>query len=148
MLTLLRMSNNVQQTEIAVCHRLTKPRIRLSIGGISGRITVQPVLKRKRMDIHQVKQWDREPPEPHCLKCEGGHRLEDCSFFRELPVSNRMTLAQQRGLCYSCLGHGALNCSFKRACGVEGCKLTHHHLLHRERAQPDRRVRPHTLHTG
>ena len=100
------------------------------------------------MDIHQVEQRDRESPEPHCLNNEGGHRLEDCSFFKELPVSDRMTFAQQSGLCYSCLGHGALNCSFKRACRVEGCKLTHHHLLHRERAQPDRRVRPHTPRTG
>jgi hypothetical protein len=100
--------------------------------------------------LRGVEQRDREPAEPHCLKCEGGHRLEDCSFFKELPVSDRMTFAQQRGLCYSCLGvrHGAVNCNFKKACGVEGCKLTHHHLLHRERAQPDRRVRPHTLHTG
>ena len=97
-----------------------------------------------------AEQKDRKPTDQHCLKCEGAHRLEDCSFFKELPVSDRMTFAQRRGLCYSCFGvrHGAMHCTFKRPCGVDGCKLTHHRLLHRDTTQPDRSVRPHTLNTA
>ena len=93
---------------------------------------------------------ERRPPDLHCFKCEGAHRLEDCQFFRDLPISERMSFAQRRGLCYGCFGvrHGAISCTLKKACGVNGCKLTHHRLLHKESGTEERIVRPHAARSG
>ena len=73
--------------------------------------------------------------------------MEDCTFFKDLPISDRLTFVQRRGLCYGCFGvrHGALNCSFKKACGVDGCKLTHHRLLHKGKTPAEKNARSHTL---
>ncbi|KAI9551306.1 hypothetical protein GHT06_002506 [Daphnia sinensis] len=73
-----------------------------------------------------TERKEKRPAETHCFKCEGAHRLEDCTFFKELPVSDRLTFTQRRGLCYGCFGvrHGAMNCTFKKACGVNGSDPT------------------------
>jgi hypothetical protein len=70
--------------------------------------------------------------EIYCFNCEGLHRLEDCTFFKDLPIIDQLIFVQRRGLYYGCFGvrHGAVNCTFKKACGIDGCKLNHHRLLH------------------
>jgi hypothetical protein len=30
---------------------------------------------------------EKKPSKPTCFKCEGSHRLEDCTFFKDLPTS-------------------------------------------------------------
>ncbi|XP_045034560.1 uncharacterized protein LOC123475636 [Daphnia magna] len=94
-----------------------------------------------------TERKEKRPAETHCFKCEGAHRLEDCTFFKELPVSDRLTFTQRRGLCYGCFGvrHGAMNCTFKKACGVNGCKLSHHKLLPKDTGPVERNVRLHAL---
>ena len=59
----------------------------------------------------------------------------------------RLTFTQRRGLCYGCfhVRHGAMNCTFKKACGIDGCKLSHHRLLHKGKGSVERTARPHTL---
>jgi hypothetical protein len=93
---------------------------------------------------------EKRPQDPHCFKCEGAHRLEDCQFLKDLPISERMSFAQRRGLCYGCFGvrHGAISCTRKKACGVNGCKLANHRLLHKESGVEERTVRSHAAHSG
>ena len=88
--------------------------------------------------------------EQYCFKCEGDHRLADCTFFRNMPVADRMTFAMRRGLCYGCFGvrHGAETCSFKKTCDVNGCKKTHHPLLHTDKGLPDRVGTTHATRTA
>ena len=54
-----------------------------------------------------------------------------------------MEVVYEGGLCFSCLrkGHWTRSCRSSRKCGVKGCKLTHHPLLHRSsgQAKPDQR---------
>ncbi|XP_046459823.1 uncharacterized protein LOC124206177 [Daphnia pulex] len=94
-----------------------------------------------------TEQKEKKPTEPHCFKCEGSHHLEDCTFFKDLPISDRLTFTQRRGLCYGCFGvrHGFMNCTLKKECGIDGCKLSHHKLLHKENGPVERNARPHTL---
>ena len=94
-----------------------------------------------------TEQKEKKPTEPLCFKCEGSHRLEDCTFFKDLPISDRLTFTQRRGLCYGCFGvrHGFMNCTLKKECGIDGCKLSHHKLLHKENGPVERNARPHTL---
>ncbi|XP_045030400.1 uncharacterized protein LOC123477414 [Daphnia magna] len=103
---------------------------------------------RGQTDHGSTELKERRPADAsQCFKCKGVHRLEECQFFRDLPVSDRMTFVQRRGLCYGCFGirHGAMHCTFKKTCGVERCRLNHHRLLHRNQGHSDRTVRPHTL---
>jgi hypothetical protein len=61
-----------------------------------------------------------------------------------------MSFFQCRGLCYGCFvaRHVAINYTLKKACGVDGCKLTHHRLLHKESSAEERIVRPHAAPSG
>ncbi|KAI9565123.1 hypothetical protein GHT06_008892 [Daphnia sinensis] len=80
-----------------------------------------------------TEQKEKKHGELYCFKCEGLHHLENCTFFRDLPVSDRLTFVQHRGICYGCFGLG------------DGCKLTHHRLLHKDRTSVERTAKSHTL---
>ncbi len=86
------------------------------------------------------------PKPPYCFKCEGGHRLADCQFIKNMPVAGRMTFIMVPGLCYCCFGvrHGASNCSFKKECGRDGCKAFHHSLINSDRGVPERNGTSHS----
>ncbi|KAI9562447.1 hypothetical protein GHT06_009880 [Daphnia sinensis] len=57
-----------------------------------------------------TEQKEKKHDELYCFKCEGLHHLENCTFFKDLPISDRLTFVQRRGLCYGCFGvrHGAI----------------------------------------
>ncbi|XP_045030437.1 uncharacterized protein LOC123472631 [Daphnia magna] len=74
-----------------------------------------------------TEQKEKKNAELYCFKCEGPHRLEDCIFFKNLPISDRLTFVQRRGLCYGCFG------------------LTYHRLLHKEKTPAEKTARTHTL---
>ncbi|XP_062714026.1 uncharacterized protein LOC134290833 [Aedes albopictus] len=67
-----------------------------------------------------------------CLCCSReGHRLVDCSRFKSLNADDRWKLAEQKGLCRTCLNnHGKWPCRSWKGCEVEGCRHKHHTLLH------------------
>ena len=93
---------------------------------------------------------ERRPLDLHCFKCEDAHRLEDCQFFQDLSISERMSFAQRRGLCYGCFSvrHGTISCTLNKPCDNNGCKLTHHRLLHKESGMEESIVRPHAARSG
>ena len=67
-----------------------------------------------------------------CKQCNGDHGIWACSEFKTLAVTQRWAKAKQDGLCFRCLGdnHRGVNCKRTRECGIEGCKNSHHRLLH------------------
>ncbi|XP_057366947.1 uncharacterized protein LOC130687793 [Daphnia carinata] len=94
---------------------------------------------------HQVRshqsvtktQTEVTPPKPRvvvafCFRCEKEHRLAECEDFKTLSVGDRVGLCAKHRLCFSCLGskHSARDCNYRKACKFEGCKYTHHPLLH------------------
>ena len=68
-----------------------------------------------------------------CKVCNGQHGVWRCNAFKSLKVWQRWNMAKQCKLCYKCLesGHLAQSCTKGRECGLNGCKLTHHRLLHK-----------------
>lgn len=76
------------------------------------------------------------PGPPYCFKCEGEHALADCSFFKEMTVQDRTAFCIRRGMCFGCFGvrHVTRDCRSKRSCGINGCRLSHHRLLHSDAA--------------
>ena len=61
-------------------------------------------------------------------------------MFKEKPIERRWETAKRLGLCYRCLSNDHLgsSCPNYRECKIDGCKDTHHRLLHAERATPRR----------
>lgn len=67
-----------------------------------------------------------------CKNCGEQHGIWTCPDYKSQSVTQRWQLAKQFGLCYRCLGdnHRGRDCRRGRVCGIDGCKGTHHRLLH------------------
>ena len=69
-----------------------------------------------------------------CVKCDGKHRTENCTKFKELSTEDRFNFVKEKRLCFGCLeeSHISRNCPQKKECGIGNCKKKHHPLLHQE----------------
>ncbi|XP_062711049.1 uncharacterized protein LOC134289063 [Aedes albopictus] len=58
------------------------------------------------------------------------HKVKDCRSFLEASIDDHWKLVHQANLCRRCLiGHGKWPCK-ATVCGMDGCELRHHRLLH------------------
>ena len=73
-----------------------------------------------------------------CGICRGKHGVTECEVFKSMDYSDRWQAARDHGLCFRCLNsqHIGVNCKRSIQCGIQGCKNTHHRLLHRMRDTP------------
>ncbi|XP_068716862.1 uncharacterized protein [Montipora capricornis] len=67
-----------------------------------------------------------------CDFCEGSHGIWACPRYREGSVEETWRVAKDNKLCFRCLpsNHQGNHCFRSRDCGVDGCKRSHHKLLH------------------
>ncbi|XP_038118646.1 uncharacterized protein LOC119769608 [Culex quinquefasciatus] len=67
-----------------------------------------------------------------CLICgELGHRSQACALFQTMTVESRWEHVNNSRLCPSCLNrHLPWPCRTAMQCGINGCCLKHHKLLH------------------
>ncbi|XP_011859478.1 PREDICTED: uncharacterized protein LOC105556970 [Vollenhovia emeryi] len=85
----------------------------------------------KKTTAHQAThqsahQGDTSYP---CDCCGAQHFIVTCGKFRELPPSERYTVAIQKRLCFNCLGrHSVRACKSQRGCKT--CSGRHHTMLH------------------
>ena len=70
-----------------------------------------------------------------CLVCSEFHTIWNCENFANMDVNERWDIAKGKKLCFGCLSssHLGKDCLRTQQCGVDGCKRTHHQLLHKER---------------
>ena len=68
-----------------------------------------------------------------CRLCPGQHHISVCDDFMVMSVSQQWDIARAQRLCFRCLGddHVGQSCQQTNVCGVHGCQLRHHLLLHR-----------------
>ena len=69
-----------------------------------------------------------------CRLCKGSHGLWSCPQFKKLPVQERWEkIKSTLHVCFWCLasGHRMEDCKFDRPCGIDGCMVMHHRLLHK-----------------
>ncbi|XP_053663492.1 uncharacterized protein LOC128712627 [Anopheles marshallii] len=81
-----------------------------------------------------------------CALCHDSCRtLADCARFGEMTVRERRLHIQGRKLCVTCLGPHRGTCFVRTNCGTDGCRETHHKLLHcREQTPQSHRNTQHT----
>jgi hypothetical protein len=74
--------------------------------------------------------------EGHCSCCKKAHLTPECPKFKSLSNQKQSTIIRRDRLCYHCLEgpHLTRDCKKKegRLCGIDGCELYHHRVLHRE----------------
>ena len=70
---------------------------------------------------------------PPCQFCgQNSHPIWYCKKYEALVVDQRWKTAKEKALCFRCLSkdHHRKDCRRTGRCGVDGCSLSHHHLLH------------------
>ncbi|XP_049300541.1 uncharacterized protein LOC125774305 [Anopheles funestus] len=84
-----------------------------------------------------------------CALCHDFCRtLADCARFMELSVPERRSHIQGRRLCDTCLGAHRGTCFVRTRCGTDGCRETHHRLLHNTEQKPHRNTHSLNSHIG
>ena len=76
-------------------------------------------------------------PNRNCLVCRRqNHHVRNCAEFQSYGISRRWYLVGELKLCRCCLGrHSSRVCPDVHECGVNGCQMLHHQLLHQTREQ-------------
>jgi hypothetical protein len=94
----------------------------------------------EKSDVESVPATEkRAKAQFKCYGCDKeGHSISNCSKFKGSTSEDRWKSVRKHNLCYSCLrpGHPTFECRKKQKCPEEGCKYTHHHLLHKNAARP------------
>jgi hypothetical protein len=73
--------------------------------------------------------------EGQCSCCRQAHLIPDCPKFVNLTFPQQSTIIRRDKLCYHCLEGPPFTRSCKKnegkLCGIDGCKLYHHRVLHK-----------------
>ncbi|XP_062716949.1 uncharacterized protein LOC115265221 [Aedes albopictus] len=79
-----------------------------------------------------------------CSYCGNeGHQILSCSRFKSLDIGARWKAMRQMNLCRLCLvPHRKWPCRSKKECGVDGCRIRHHMLLHSNQSYRSEPVPP------
>lgn len=66
-----------------------------------------------------------EPRVQQCIFCGANHESANCEKAREMPMSERQAIIQEKHACYKCvkLGHGYKRCPLREKCGW--CRRIH-----------------------
>ena len=73
-----------------------------------------------------------ERPNKPCKACQGDHFILKCQAFRDMTVSERLSLVEEKRLCMNCLkpGHKNIECWADRKCPINACGEKHNAYLH------------------
>ena len=78
-------------------------------------------------------------PTDTCILCNTNHEMSKCLKFKDLSLEQKRLIVRNSVLCFHCLSskHFLRDCKVQegKMCGIGGCKLYHHSLLHSERPQ-------------
>ncbi|XP_055528101.1 uncharacterized protein LOC129728164 [Wyeomyia smithii] len=85
--------------------------------------------------VTQVDENQGRKPDKTCSFCgDSKHLILACFGFKSLDLNGRWKAVNQKRLCRSCLvPHWKGACRSKRECGIDGCCIRHHPLLHYSR---------------
>ncbi|XP_058816014.1 uncharacterized protein LOC131679323 [Topomyia yanbarensis] len=90
------------------------------------------------VDERYLETEQRRATRPECFVCKQvDHRVKNCPRFVKMALESRWKAVNENSLCRICLGaHGRRPCKIKKLCGIGGCQLKHHPLLHTYSSKP------------
>ena len=82
-----------------------------------------------------------KPASQTCKFCNGPHGIWHCKTYQELKECDRWEKGKELKLCFRCLGYDHMGgfCKRSRVCGIQGCRRTHHRLLHTKAESPNQK---------
>ena len=103
-----------------------------SIEGLGAKGRQREDDRRKNRSFSTLRVRGHPQFQRRCDFCEGSHKIWACPRFREESVEERWRVAKDKKLCFRCLSsnHQGKHCFRSRDYGVDGCKRSHHKLLH------------------
>lgn len=81
----------------------------------------------------EVQEPKKSTESRRCLYCQkNNHDIGFCREFKRIELDLRWNFVKEKKTCYCCfqLGHQTSNCKKRKSCGLDGCELLHHRLLH------------------
>lgn len=102
----------------------------------------KPFVKRENVHSLSHAKPTTPPQQPisttkqECVFCKKNHNIKSCSEFKVLSVDDRWQWQRNEKVCYRCLkrsSHQWKTCKVN-PCGISGCLLRHHPLLHGQTA--------------
>ncbi|XP_067628474.1 streptococcal hemagglutinin-like [Eurosta solidaginis] len=90
----------------------------------------EPREPKRRVVLHAVEEQPTHKSK--CVMCQNYHKLQECERFLNASVADRWKFVKSQRLCFACLarGHSSRQCRRRKTCLSNGCKKTHHKLLH------------------
>ncbi len=92
---------------------------------------------RKRIGQSRPTPAASQFKEGRCSCCKQVHLIPECPKFKSLSNQKQSTIIRRDKLCYHCLEGPHLTRDCKKnegkLCGMDGCELYHHRVLHRKR---------------
>lgn len=87
-----------------------------------------------KVNVSNSKSNDDTTKSKTCPLCSlSEHKLDRCELFLKLGKDERWETHKKHNACRKCLGlHSIRYCRSRRVCGIDGCDLKHHPLLHRD----------------
>ena len=95
--------------------------------------------------VSNITQSNRiERPNKPCKACQGDHFILKCQTFKDMTISERLTLVREKRICMNCLkpGHKNTECWADRRFPIETCEERHNVYFHVDKEK--RRIRGHT----
>ena len=66
-----------------------------------------------------------------CFLCNSEHKVAGCEEFRKLPLDRKLYIVKKNIFFRHCLNKNKCKCFPRKECGICGCRITHHKLLHK-----------------
>ena len=87
---------------------------------------------RQRTFFTEVDKKSNQQRPPCQFYGQDSHPIWYCKKYETLAVDQRWKTAKEKALCFRCLSkdHHGKDCRRTARCGIDGCSLSHHHLLH------------------
>ncbi|XP_055604521.1 uncharacterized protein LOC129752777 [Uranotaenia lowii] len=89
---------------------------------------------RQTLYTHTLTEVDtsQEIPKKCCVFCGyPNHVIATCEAFQRLDMDARLKAVKEKNLCRTCLvPHRKWPCRSTNECGIDGCRIRHHTLLH------------------
>ncbi|XP_050560566.1 uncharacterized protein LOC126912465 [Spodoptera frugiperda] len=91
--------------------------------------------RRRRVERTFMVNTRQKTSSERCPACkQHGHKLPDCSKYKQLDIDKRWNIAKSNNMCFRCLrSKHRRNMCRAPTCDVKECNMKHHKLLHKER---------------
>uniref|UniRef100_A0A2H1WH18 SFRICE_036474 n=1 Tax=Spodoptera frugiperda TaxID=7108 RepID=A0A2H1WH18_SPOFR len=91
--------------------------------------------RRRRVERTFMVNTRQKTSSERCPACkQHGHKLPDCSKYKQVDIDKRWDIAKYNNMCFRCLkSKHRRNMCRAPTCDVKECNMKHHKLLHKER---------------